>query len=136
MQRLRAITSPSTIGILRKPRNTIEYKISKRKLEDTLRFIRLRLSLHFSSHSVDTLFNTRARNGPGSRRFPYLETYDRRCFMCTIKIRENDELISIDREVDRWIRRSRLVQDLARALPGLPVHIDPTLAFGMHRAII
>lgn len=131
MQRLRAITSPSTIGISRKPRNTIEYKISKRKLEDTLRFIRV-----FLFTSLHTLFNTRARNGPGSRRFPYLETYDRRCFMCTIKIRENDELISIDREVDRRIRRSRLVQDLARALPGLPVHIDPTLAFGMHRAII
>lgn len=33
-----------------------------------------------------------------------------------IKIRGNDELISIDREVDRWIRRSGLVQDLASAL--------------------
>lgn len=135
MQRLRAITSPSTIGILRKPRNTIEYRNLETKARRHVAF-HSRLSLHFSSHSVDTLFNTRARNGPGSRRFPYLETYDRHCFMCTIKIRENDELISIDREVDRWIRRSRLVQDLARALPGLPVHIDPTLAFGMHRAII
>lgn len=51
-----------------------------------------------------------------------------------IKIRGNDELISIDREVDRWIRRSGLVQDLASALSR--ADIDPTSAFGMHRAII
>lgn len=40
--------------------------------------------------------------------------------------------------VARWIRRSRLVQDLASVLRWLCTSedIDPTLAFGIYRAII
>lgn len=91
------------------------------KISNTLFFT----SLHTSYRRYFNTRNPRSRRRLSSLFYTYIYI---------IKIRGNDELISIDREVDRWIRRSGLVQDLANALSR--ADIDPTSAFGMHRAII